>query len=128
MALDTLYKQVVLSHYKNPHNYGGIPDDWACVEEENPSCGDQFKVGVNIENSMITEIRFEGRGCAVSTAACSLLTEYLKGKTTQEAKKLIEQYLDAMKGKGTELILRNHTWDAIATNLVVKIQDLTETV
>jgi len=100
MALDTLYKEVVLAHYKNPHNYGKIPAEWGTVEEENPSCGDQFKIGVNIEGDILTEIRFEGRGCAVSMAACSLLTEYVKGKTIQEAIDLIEQYLVAMKGKG----------------------------
>lgn len=100
MALDTLYKEIVLAHYKNPHNFGHIPEEWTHVEGENPSCGDQFRIGMALEGGVISDIRFEGRGCAVSMSACSLLTEHVKGKTLAEAGRLIEDYLSAMKGEG----------------------------
>lgn len=83
-----LYKETILDHFHNPRNKGDLskPDIYAC--EENPMCGDSLCLGMEIEGGVITEIKFQGKGCALSLACASLLTEHLKGKTITEAEEI----------------------------------------
>ena len=85
--LDQLYREVILDHYKNPRNHGVLDDADAHAEGMNPLCGDEAAIYVNFasDGETIEEIRFSGRGCAISQAATSMLTELVQGKTAAEA-------------------------------------------
>jgi nitrogen fixation NifU-like protein len=80
---DDLYREVILDHYKNPHNYGLLDPHDARAEGQNPLCGDEVTVSIRFaaDGETIDEIGFEGRGCAISQAATSMLTDLVKGKT-----------------------------------------------
>jgi nitrogen fixation NifU-like protein len=79
---DDLYREVILDHYKNPHNYGLLEPHDAHAEGQNPLCGDEISVSIRFDEDgeTIREIGFEGRGCAISQAATSMLTDIVKGK------------------------------------------------
>jgi len=79
---DDLYREVILDHYKNPHNYGLLEPHDAHAEGQNPLCGDEVSVSIRFadDGETIEEIGFEGRGCAISQAATSMLTDLIKGK------------------------------------------------
>ncbi|MBU0953260.1 MAG: SUF system NifU family Fe-S cluster assembly protein [Nanoarchaeota archaeon] len=85
---DELYKEVILDHYKHPHNKGKLENATVKQTEQNPICGDVVTIYLNIADNVITDISFNGCGCAISTAAASLLTDHLKGKTIEEAQNL----------------------------------------
>jgi nitrogen fixation protein NifU and related proteins len=85
MSFDSMYMENILDHYKNPQNKGTIKNADIKNEEKNPSCGDKIEVTANInENKEITEIKFDGHGCAISQAAISMLTDEVVDKTTDE--------------------------------------------
>ncbi len=82
---DQLYREVILDHYKNPRSHGLLEPADAMAEGQNPLCGDEVTVSVRFGDGDIVEaIGFEGRGCAISQAATSMLTELVKGRTAQE--------------------------------------------
>jgi nitrogen fixation NifU-like protein len=82
---DQLYREVILDHYKNPRNHGLLEPADARAEGQNPLCGDEVTVSVRIgADDRIEEVGFEGRGCAISQAATSMLTDLVKGKTADE--------------------------------------------
>lgn len=87
-ALDELYQQVLLDHYKNPRNRGGLPGATHHGAAFNPLCGDDVALHLRIEGDRIQEVRFEGKGCVLSQAAASALTEALVGKAPGEARQL----------------------------------------
>jgi nitrogen fixation protein NifU and related proteins len=82
---DQLYRELILDHYKNPRNHGLLEAADANAEGVNPLCGDEISVSVRLgENDVIEDVGFEGRGCAISQAATSMLTDLVKGKTVEE--------------------------------------------
>jgi len=82
---DQLYRELILDHYKNPRNHGLLDPADARAEGQNPLCGDEVTVSVRFgEGDTIDEIGFEGRGCAISQAATSMLTELVQGRSAQE--------------------------------------------
>ncbi|MGQ9736280.1 MAG: Fe-S cluster assembly sulfur transfer protein SufU [Thermaceae bacterium] len=91
-VLDELYKEIILKHYQNPKNYGPLPDANRVAGGHNPSCGDQVEVLLKVEEGRIQEIRFQGQGCAISTASASLMTEAVKGKSVEEALELAQKF------------------------------------
>jgi nitrogen fixation NifU-like protein len=82
---DQLYREVILDHYKSPRNHGTIEDADAHAEGQNPLCGDEVSIFVDFEGDTISDVKFSGRGCAISQAATSMLTEMIVGKTATEA-------------------------------------------
>jgi nitrogen fixation protein NifU and related proteins len=82
--LDSLYREVILDHYKNPHGHGVIDDADAVAEGQNPLCGDEVSIAVAFEGDTIADVKFQGRGCAISQAATSMLMDMVKGRTAQE--------------------------------------------
>jgi nitrogen fixation protein NifU and related proteins len=83
--MDELYREQILEHYKRPHNFGRIENADLEFEDTNPFCGDEQHVTIRLgEDGRVAEIAFEGQGCAISTAATSLLTDELVGKTREE--------------------------------------------
>lgn len=98
--LRDLYQSVILDHYKKPRNYGRPPGADREAEGVNPLCGDQVHVYAKLEDERVTEVGFEGSGCAISTAAASLMTQAVKGRTRQEVATLFERYHDLVTGHG----------------------------
>jgi nitrogen fixation NifU-like protein len=91
MDLRALYEEVILDHNRNPRNYPKKPDGCNCsAHGDNPLCGDQVQVHLRVTDGIIEDIGFEGRGCAISTASASLMTEALKGKSEAEAAELFQ--------------------------------------
>ena len=83
-----LYREELLEHYKNPKNYGRLKDPTATTHEANPLCGDVLDLDLKIEDGVVTDIAFEGSGCAISTAATSMLLEKVKGMKVDDIKKI----------------------------------------
>ena len=90
--LRDLYQEVILDHSKRPRNFKVLPAANRSAEGYNPLCGDKLKLFVKVENDVVVDVSFVGSGCAISTASASLMTESLKGKTRQEAFKLLEKF------------------------------------
>jgi nitrogen fixation protein NifU and related proteins len=91
MELNDLYRDVILDHNRQPRNFGGLEPADASVEGFNPMCGDRLTVRLKLAGEKISDIRFEGQGCAISTASASLMTEAVKGKTRAEALQLFDR-------------------------------------
>ena len=81
---DSLYREVILDHYKNPRGHGVIEGADAVAEGQNPLCGDEVSIAVAFEGDRIADVKFQGRGCAISQAATSMLMDMVKGRTAQE--------------------------------------------
>ncbi len=90
--LRELYQDVILDHSKHPRNFG--PDEHANhhAKGNNPLCGDRVEVHVRTKDGRIEDVHFEGKGCAISLASASLMTELVKGRTEAEAKALFEKF------------------------------------
>ncbi|MDL1896796.1 SUF system NifU family Fe-S cluster assembly protein [Anaerolineae bacterium CFX7] len=86
--MDDLYKEVILDHYQHPHNQGSLPDATNSYEDSNPLCGDKIRMDLKIENGIVTDVKFLGRGCAISQAAASMLTDEIKGKSLEEIRRI----------------------------------------
>ena len=85
-VMDDLYREHILDHYKNPRNHGTIDDADVTAEGVNPLCGDQLAIDLKIaDDGRIEDIKFHGRGCSISQAATSMLTELVEGHTVDEA-------------------------------------------
>jgi nitrogen fixation protein NifU and related proteins len=95
--LNDLYQQVILDHSRSPRNYGPLPQPSRQAHGRNPLCGDQVTVFVRTDGDRISEVRFEGSGCAIAQASASMMTSALKGKTLAEAQSLFERFQELVK-------------------------------
>jgi nitrogen fixation NifU-like protein len=92
--MDDLYREQILEHYKRPHNFGRLDDFDLEFEDVNPFCGDEQHVWIKLdEGGRVAEVGFEGKGCAISTAATSMLTEELRGMTPDEVLRLPKDFV-----------------------------------
>jgi nitrogen fixation NifU-like protein len=89
--LSDLYQEVILDHNKTPRNYRVMEDATRSSEGLNPLCGDQMTVYVKLDGDRIEDVAFQARGCAISKASASLMTEGIKGKTAAEAEELFQR-------------------------------------
>ena len=92
MDLRELYQDIILDHGRHPRNFRVIQQPTHLAQGHNPLCGDRVTVYLTLEGDLITDVSFQGRGCAISTAAASLMTEVLKGKTIADARALFAQF------------------------------------
>jgi nitrogen fixation NifU-like protein len=83
-----IYKDIILDYYRHPRNFGDLPDPDVRAKDSNPLCGDVIEMQLRIRDGKIDDLRFKGRGCAISQASASMLTELAKGKTLDEMKAL----------------------------------------
>ncbi|PIS04704.1 MAG: SUF system NifU family Fe-S cluster assembly protein [Candidatus Buchananbacteria bacterium CG10_big_fil_rev_8_21_14_0_10_42_9] len=88
MSFDQLYQEQILDHYKNPRNFGELRGATVKFKDFNPSCGDEVEMQFVISDKTISEVKFHGRGCAISQAAASLLTDKIKGQPIKSVKKI----------------------------------------
>ncbi|MGA2972582.1 MAG: Fe-S cluster assembly sulfur transfer protein SufU [Candidatus Bathyarchaeia archaeon] len=83
-----IYKDIILDYYRNPRNFGDLPEPDVRAKDSNPLCGDIIEMQLKIKDGKVDDIRFKGKGCAISQASASMLTEVVKGKTLDEIKAL----------------------------------------
>ena len=99
-SLRELYQEVILDHSRHPRHYGALDGATHKAEGYNPLCGDRVTVYLVLDGTgRVTDIKFEGKGCAISQASASLMTEMLAGKSPAEAERLIEGFLHLVKGE-----------------------------
>jgi nitrogen fixation NifU-like protein len=96
---DDLYQEIVLDHYRSPRNKVRLDSVPESMVHENPSCGDSIKLEVTVDDAgKLAGVRFDGRGCAISTASASLMTERLKGLTVEEARAMANRFIRSLRG------------------------------
>src|SRR5439155_580473 len=93
IAMDDMYRDYILDHYKNPRNSGDLPGATNTYHDTNPLCGDEITMALLIEDDKVKDVRFKGRGCAISQASASILTEEIKGKSLDEVKAIDRQHV-----------------------------------
>ena len=93
-----IYKDIILDYYRHPRNFGDLPDPDVRSKDSNPLCGDVIEMQLKIRDGKIDDLRFKGRGCAISQASASMLTELAKGKTLDEIKVLSKEDVLNMLG------------------------------
>ena len=91
-ALRELYQDVILDHSRRPRNFGEMPEANRRAQGFNPLCGDKATVFLKIEDDVVRDVRFVGKGCSISTASASMMTESVKGKSRAEAEALFERF------------------------------------
>ena len=99
--LRDLYQEVILDHGKGPRNFGKLEQASCCAEGHNPLCGDRLTLYLNTDEGKVTDVRFEGSGCAISTASASMMTEALRGKTIVEIESLFKAFHELVAGNGS---------------------------
>ena len=99
MSLDDFYREAILDHYKNPRNFGTLDDPDITAEDSNPLCGDEIRIDIRVKDGTIEAVRFSGKGCSISRAAASMMTEAIEGKTLEEAKQLGREDILELLGK-----------------------------
>lgn len=101
--LDTLYRQVILDHYKHPRNRGEFEDETLTVELNNPSCGDRIFLQMKLNGDVVEDVKFTGEGCSISIASASMMTQSIKGKTMAEALKMSKEFSRMMLGEEIDI-------------------------
>ncbi len=91
--MDDLYRELILDHYQHPHNHGEIPEADISYEDSNPLCGDKIRIDIKLKDNVVTDIKFNGKGCAISQASASMLTDELVGKSLDDIRKLDKQFI-----------------------------------
>jgi nitrogen fixation protein NifU and related proteins len=99
LALDELYKEVILDHYKNPRNKREMPDAELSCSKNNPLCGDEITVFVHEDGGKVLDVAFVGQGCSISQSSASMMTEAVTGKTRDEVDERIGAFRRMMAGE-----------------------------
>ena len=100
--IDELYQEVILDHSKSPRNFG-VLDQYTCTAEgNNPMCGDQLTVYVDVKDDIVSDVSFRARGCAISVASASIMTSIIKGKTIEEVNILFDKFHKLCMGEEVE--------------------------
>ena len=105
--MDDLYRDYILEHYRRPHNFGVLEAPTASYEGSNPLCGDRITMMLGVHDGIVNEVAFTGRGCAISQASASLLTDEIKGKTVAEVERMtpddvLDLYFGSLRVLGIE--------------------------
>jgi nitrogen fixation NifU-like protein len=85
---DDIYREIILDHYRNPRNKGKLPGADVSIHDSNPLCGDEIDIHLKVDGDKIKDVKFEGRGCAISQASASMLTEMVMGKPLTSIREL----------------------------------------
>lgn len=101
--LDDLYQDIILSHNKRPRNYRKMPEATHHAEGHNPLCGDEVTVYLHVDGDTISDVSFDGQGCAISKASASLMTLRLKGKTIAQVRELAQEVRAMLAGQDDQM-------------------------
>jgi nitrogen fixation NifU-like protein len=96
--LSALYQELILDHYRRPRNKGTIPNPTGSASLRNPLCGDEVDVQVAVQEGKVADVKFGGRGCSISQASASMMTELVKGHTPEEVRALGERFAAMIRG------------------------------
>lgn len=96
MALDELYREVILDHYRNPRNRGHLDHPDATAQGVNPLCGDEINVELKFDGDVVSEVAIDSQGCSISQASASMMTDAIKGKTREQIGDLVSQFRSMM--------------------------------
>ncbi|GAA0349957.1 Fe-S cluster assembly sulfur transfer protein SufU [Oceanobacillus sp. FSL W7-1293] len=96
--LDTLYRQVIMDHYKNPRNKGTLEKESVTVDMNNPTCGDRIQLQLDVQDGIVKDAKFQGEGCSISMASASMMTQAIKGMEVEAALKMSENFSEMMLG------------------------------
>jgi nitrogen fixation protein NifU and related proteins len=99
MEFDDLYQDIILDHFKNPRNKRELADAEVLVDEENPTCGDHIRLTARVEGGKIADLKYDGKGCAISMASASMMSERLIGMTVAEARQLSAAFAAVVRGE-----------------------------
>ncbi len=99
MSLDDLYREVILDHYSHPRNKGSLDPADVVREGANPLCGDEIRLSLVVRDGIVREVRFDGKGCSISQASASMMTDRIKGQPIAEAQRLIAAFKAMMRGE-----------------------------
>jgi len=99
VELDDLYQEIILDHFKHPRNARPLHDEEVVVDEENPTCGDQIKLFAKVVDGKVEDVKYEARGCAISTASASMMSELAMGKPVDEVRQLTSDFSAMMRGE-----------------------------
>jgi nitrogen fixation NifU-like protein len=86
-----IYREIILDYYRNPRNYGKIENPDISKRDSNPLCGDELEMHINLKDNKVSDVKFTGKGCAISQASASMLTELIMGKDFEYVKKLTKE-------------------------------------
>lgn len=101
--LDTLYRQVIMDHYKSPRNKGSLDGSVLVAEMNNPSCGDRIELQMKVnDDHVIEDIKFDGEGCSISMSSASMMTQAIKGQKLENALKMSELFSQMMLGQDVD--------------------------
>jgi nitrogen fixation NifU-like protein len=98
LGMDDLYREIIIDHYQHPHNYGTIENADISYEDTNPLCGDKIRIDLKLKDDIVEDVKFTGKGCAISQASASLLTDEIKGKSLEEVRRLDKQTIYDLLG------------------------------
>jgi nitrogen fixation NifU-like protein len=99
--IGALYQEMILDHYRRPRNKGTLENPDASVEMKNPLCGDEIVLQVAFDGESVSDLRFSGRGCSISQASASMMTQLVKGKRKEEIEAIRNQFRDLMLGNSS---------------------------
>lgn len=94
--MDDLYKEIILDHYRSPRNHGVVEAPDVATRGRNPLCGDELELSVRFEGDRVAEVMTRGRGCSISQASASMMTERIKGLTMEEARRVVSTFKEMM--------------------------------
>lgn len=97
--LETLYRQVIMDHYKNPRNRGELEGDALTVDMNNPTCGDRIQLQLQVEDGIVKDAKFQGEGCSISMSSASMMTQAIKGKKVSDALQMSKLFSEMMLGE-----------------------------
>ena len=100
MQLESMYQEIILDHYRNPHHKGLREPYDAEAHHVNPTCGDEVTVRVRVADGVVQDVSYEGSGCSISQASESVMTDLVIGRPVPEAMKAADAFLELMQGKG----------------------------
>jgi nitrogen fixation protein NifU and related proteins len=99
-ALESMYQEIILDHYKNPHHKGLREPYEAQVHHLNPTCGDEITLRVHLDGATVADVSYESEGCSISQAAASVMTDLVIGKTVDDALALHDEFVQLMQSRG----------------------------
>lgn len=99
--IQAMYQELILDHYRRPRNKGELEGEHKTIAMKNPLCGDEVYLHLSVEGEKVADISFTGRGCSISQAAASMITQAVKGKTADEAESLGERYREMIMGNAS---------------------------
>ncbi len=114
MELDSLYQEVILDHYRNPHHKGLSANKDIQVKHNNPSCGDEVTLNLSMKDGSVQDITWDGVGCSISMASVSVMSDLIIGKSYAEASEILQNFVDLMQSKGQGSGDENILEDAVA--------------